>query len=130
MADGKKLYTYVEVSDDTPIQKLSVIDQIRVLLKHLTYDPSNELKSEDAVTAERMRLKADLTEFLHKATDPIRKGDKHEVIVNISNKFDPVFEEVITSPSIANFFTTDVVRPKIEYDIPYDFMLRLRVKDS
>ena len=129
MAKGKKLYSYVEVNDSTPVQKLKISDQLRVLLKHLTYDPANELKSEDAVTMEIMTLKANLSTFLHKATNPIREGKKKEVIVNISNKFDPVFEEVIKAPEIADFFWVSVVRPKIEYDIPYDFMVRLRVKE-
>lgn len=127
---AKKLYSFVDVDDSTPIQKLKVSDQLRVLLKHLTYDAANELKSEDAVTMERMTLMANLSEFLRKATDPIRAGKKKEVIVNISNKFDPVFDEVINSHEIADFFEVSIVRPKIEYDIPYDFMVRLRVKES
>lgn len=130
MAHGKKLYRFVEVDDSTPIQKLKISDQIRVLLKHLTYDAANELKSEDAVTTEIMTLKANLSDFLHKATDPIRRGKKREVIVNVSNKFEPVFEEVINSHEIADFFEVSVVRPKIDYDLPYDFMVKLKVKSS
>lgn len=128
MANNKKLYSYVEVDDRTPIQKLKIADQLRVLLKHIAHDPANELRTEDAVTTEYMTLKANLSDFLRKATNPIRRGEKREVIVNISNKFDPVFNEVITSHDIADFFDVSIVRPKLEYDIPYDFMLRLRVK--
>ena len=130
MAQGKKLYSFVEVDDRTPVQKLSISDQLRVLLKHLTHDPANELRTEDSVTTERMILKANLSDFLRKATEPIRAGKKREVIVNISNKFDPVFNEVISSHEISDFFEVSVVRPKIEYDIPYDFMVKLRVKES
>ena len=130
MARGKKLYSFVEVNDNTPFQKLKISDQFRVLLKHLTYDSANELRSEDAVTAEYMTLKADLSDFLRKATNPIRRGKKTEVIVNISNSFDPVFEDVINSHEIKDFFEVSVVRPKIEYDIPYDFMVRLKVKEN
>ena len=130
MAQGKKLYSFVEVNDSTPIQKLKIKDQLRVLLKHLTYDAANELKSEDAVTMEILTLKANLSDFLHRATEPIRRGDNKEVIVNISSNFEPVFKEVIESHEIADFFYVDVVRPKIEYDIPYDFMVRLRVKEE
>lgn len=130
MAGSKKLYSFIEVDDSTPIQKLKVCDQIRILLKKITYDPANELKSEDAVTMERMTLQANLSTFLRRATAPIRSGKRKEVIVNISNKFDPVWEDVINSPEIANFYTVSLVRPKIEYDIPYDFMVRLRVKEK
>lgn len=130
MAEGKKLYSFVEVDDSTPIQKLKISDQLRVLLKHLTYDAANELKNDDIVTQEYLTLKANLAEFLRRATAPIRAGKYKEVIVNVSNQFDPVFDEVIHSHEIADFFNVDVVRPKIEYDIAYDFMVRLSVKES
>ena len=130
MAEGKVLYTFVEVDDSTPVQKLTIRDQFRVLLKSLTYDPANELKNEDIVTQEYMTLRANLTDFLRKATAPIRRGDKHEVIVNISTKFNPVFNDVMQSHEIADFYDIAIVTPKIEYDIPYDVMGRLRVKDK
>lgn len=130
MAEGKKLYSFVEVDDSTPIQKLSIMDQLRVLFKKLTYDEANELRNDDIVTQQYMTLKATLSNFLRKATEPIRRGDRHEVIVNISTKFNPVFDEVIKSHEIADFYQVDVVRPKIDYDIPYDIMVRLRVKED
>lgn len=130
MAEGKKLYSFVEVDDSTPIQKLKISDQLRLLLKSLTYDPANELKNDDIVTQEYMTLKANLSEFLRRATEPIRKGKRKEVIVNISTHFNPVFEDVINSHEIADFYYVSVVRPKIDYDIPYDFMVRLTVKEN
>lgn len=129
MSRGKVLYTFVDVDDSTPIQKLSIMDQLRVLVKSLTYDAANDLKNEDIVTHEYMTLRANLTDFLRKATAPIRSGKSHEVIVNISTRFNPVFDEVIHSKEIADFYDVAVVTPEIEYDIPYDFMVRLRVKE-
>lgn len=130
MSEGKKLYSFVEVDDSTPIQKLSISDQLRVLFKKLTYDDANELKNDDIVTQQYMTLKATLSSFLRKSTEPIRRGDRHEVIVNVSTKFNPVFDEVINSHEITDFYTVDIVRPKIDYDIPYDIMVRLRVKED
>lgn len=130
MSDGKKLYSFVEVDDSTPIQKLKIMDQLRVLLKSLTYDPANDLHNEDIVTTEYLKLRANLSDFLRRATEPIRRGKKKEVIVNISTHFNPVFDEVINSPEIANFYDVSIVRPKIEYDIPYDFLVKLRVKEN
>lgn len=127
---GKKLYSFVEVDAKTPIQKLKVTDQFRVLLKHLTYDDANDLRNEDVVTQEYMTLKANLSDFLRKATEPIREGKSKEVIVNISSYFNTVFDEVINSHEIADFYTVSVVKPKIEYDIQYDFMVKLRVKEK
>lgn len=127
---GKVLYSYVDVDDSTPIQRLSVLDQLRVLLRQFTYDDGNELKNEDIVTQEYLTLKANLSEFLRKATFPIRKGKRKEVIVNISTSFNPVFREVVTSPEIANYYHVSIVRPKSNYNLPYDMLVRLRVKNK
>lgn len=127
---GKKLYSFIEVDDSTPIQTLPILDQLRILFKSFLYDPANELRNDDIVTKEYLTLKANLSEFLREATEPIRKGKNKEVIVSISTEFNPVYEDVINSKEITSYFDVDVVRPNISYDIPCDFMVRLRVKDK
>lgn len=124
----KKLFTYVEVDDYTPIQKLSVKDQLRVLIQRLTYDDASELKTEDAVTVNQLTLQANLMEFLHRATDPIRKGEKHKVTVMVSNMFDPVLETVLNSNTIKNYYDIEIQRPDIEYDVKYFITIKMEVK--
>ena len=130
MAKGKKLYKFVEYNESIPLQKLTIGDQLRVLLKHLTQDPANELAVEDAVTTEYMTLKANLSNFIREATKPIRAGEKREVIINVSNKFEPVFNEVLNSQEVKGYFDVYIVKPDIEYDIPFDIMVKLRVKEN
>lgn len=130
MADKRRLFTYVEVDDKTPIQKLAVKDQLRVLLKRLTYDEANELKGEDAVTLNNMKLKANLMDFVQQATQKIREGQHHRVTMAISNTFDPVFDEVIHSSFIEAFYDVTVDRPNIEYDIPYFITVDMEVKTN
>lgn len=130
MSAEKRLFRFIEVDDKTPIQKLSLSDQLRVLVKQFTYDPANELRNDDIVTTQYMRLKANLSEFLRKATEPLRSGEKKEVIVNVSTEFNPVFEDVLASHEIADFYYVSVVKPKIEYDIPYDYLVRLRINEK
>lgn len=129
MALGQKLYSYIEVRDDTPLQKLSLLDQVRVLLHHLSYDEANELKADDAYTQEILTLKANLLDFLYRATLPIRNGQKREVAVAVSNKFNNVLEEVLKSPTIANFYDVQVCYPKFDYDVTFDILVILRVKE-
>lgn len=128
MKDGKRLYTFVEVDDSVSIQKLPILDQLRILFRSLTYDETQELANEDIVTKEYLMRKANLLEFLRKATAPIRSGTRKEVIVNISSEFNPVYNEVIRSPEIQNYYYVSEVRPHVGYGMSYDFMVRLRVK--
>ena len=128
MYGGKKLFSFIEVDENTPIQKLSVMDQFRVLIKKMTADDAAELMAEDAVTLNLLRLKADLIGLLDEALEPIRQGKRRAVSISLSNEFDPVLDEVINSPNISNYYYVDVTRPDIDYDIPYKIRLDLEVR--
>ena len=73
-------------------------------------------------------MRANLLEFINKATKTIREGKHTSVTMKISNQFDPVLEEVLSSPNIVNYYNVTVERPKIDYDIVYFIKVRLEVK--
>jgi hypothetical protein len=124
----ERVFEYVELSDDVPIQKLRIIDQLRILLKRFTYDAGLELKRDDALTREEMELRADLITLLTVSTEPIRRGEKKNVILSVSNRFDPVLESVIKSKRFQRYYNITVRRPQIEYDIHYFILIKLEVK--
>ena len=124
----KKLYTYTEVNDSTPIQKLSLKDQFRVILKKLTTTQEDELKNEDTVEEYKMELYANLLDFLNKALKPVREGKRSSVKLQISNKFNPVIEDVLNQDAIKKYYNYNLVRPNIQYDIHFFNTLYLEVK--
>ena len=128
MASSKKLFTYTKVDDRTPIQKLSLSEQFRVLLRQITRNEKNELATEDAVTHERLVMRANLLDFISRATKPIREGKHRSVVVSLSNQFDPVLQEVLDSPQVKNFYNVTVERPDVDYDIVYYIKMRLEVR--
>lgn len=128
MAKTQRLYSYTQIDDRTPIQKLSVWDQLRVLLRQITHSKKNELATEDAVTHATLTLRANLLDFISKATRSIREGKHTSVTMKISNQFDPVLDEVLSSPSVKNYYNVTVQRPDIDYDIVYFIVVTLEVK--
>ena len=130
MAKKKKLYSFVDVDESTPVNKLSLLDQVRLLLHKWTADPANELKNEDIATVEILTLKANLQDYIHKATEPIRTGKKTNVVFTVDNMFEPVLDEVLNSSDITSYYTVEVAKPKIEYDIPYTTMVKLTVRNN
>lgn len=115
----EKVFSYVKDDDKIPIQKLSLLDQIIVLFKKLTFDSSAELKREDLLTRETLKLKADLSNFLIGATESIRNGEHKSVHVKVSSKFNPVLDEVINSGRFANYYNIRIQSPYMEYDIEH-----------
>lgn len=128
MAKATKLFTYTQVDDRTPIQKLSLGEQFRVLLRQLTHSTKNELATEDAVTHEYLTMRANLLDFINKSTKLIREGKHTSVTMSISNQFKPVLDEVLNSPQVTNFYNVEVSSPNVEYDILYFYKVRLEVK--
>ena len=124
----RRLYSYTKVDDRTPIQKLSIGEQLRVLLRQFTHSSKNELSTEDAVTHAHLTMRANLLEFISKATQSIREGKHTSVTMQISNKFDPVLEEVLSSPTVVNYYNVDVQRPNVEYDVVYFITVTMEVK--
>lgn len=125
---GKKLFTFVEIDDSTPIQRLSVSEQLRALVRRLAQDDREQLRAEDAETVYLLQLKADLLEFIYKATEKLRHGEHSSVTVSLSSKFLPVLDEVLGSPAITTYYTVSVSKPTIDYDVEYFFTMRLEVR--
>lgn len=129
MRQGKKLFSFVEVDANTPIQKLSVLDQFRVLIKKMANDDAAELKADDAVTQNLLHLKADLIGFLDTAVEPIRQGKKFAVSVAVSSDFEPVLQEVLNSSKFKNYYEITVSKPDIEFDVTYQIRVDLIAKE-
>lgn len=125
---GKKLFSFIEVTEETPIAKLSILEQIRLLIVKLSNENREQLKAQDAETQEILRLQANLLEFFEKSTAPLREGKETKVAVQVSSKFLPVLDTVLQSNSIRTFYDVEVIKPDIEYDIDYFFKVILEVK--
>ena len=128
--EKKKVFSFIEVDDSTPVAALSPLDQLRIVVKQMTEDPEVELSNENFAMSEIIKLKANLQDFLYKATAPIRKGDRNSVIVSIDSQFQPVLKEVLNSDEIQNYYKVRVAKPKVEYDINYDIMVELTVRNN
>lgn len=128
MGKARKLFSFIEVDENTPIQKLTVMDQIRVVIKKMTHDDAAELMAADAVTQQQLRLKADLIGFLDTCLAPIREGKNRAVSISLSNEFDPVIDEVFNSRRIANYYDVKITRPDIDFDVKYFMRVDMEVK--
>lgn len=127
MSEKQKLTSYVEVDDNTPMLKLGLMDQLRVVINKFTQDDARELEYDDGLSIEDAKLKANLGDFIYKATKPIREGRRKSVTLSISSNFDPVLEEVLSSPSVSRYYTYRIHRPQLSYDVQHFILVRLEV---
>ena len=125
---GRKLFSFIAVDDNTPIQKLTFSEQLRVLIQRMANESKEQLKADDAETVYQLQLKANLLEFLRKATEKVRQGEHRSVTVSVSSKFLPVLEDVLESASISTYYTYTVDKPEIDSDVEYFIQITLEVK--
>ena len=125
---GRKLFSFLEVTDDTPIQKLSILEQFRLLVRRLSNSDAEQLKADSAETVYMLQLQANLREFLYKATAKIRNGEQRSVTMELSSKFLPVLDGVLNSAAIKPYYTWKISKPEVDLDIDYFFTLTLEVK--
>ena len=128
--DRQKLSTYTAVDENTPMIKLSIKDQIRVILSQLTKDDARELDNDDAFAIHEAQRKANLEDFFRKATRPIREGAHTSVSVSISSEFDDILLDVLNSPQIAKYYKVKIVRPEVDYKVHYSILVRLEVRQD
>lgn len=135
----EKVFSYVKDEDRVPIQKLSMVDQIFSVLRKLTFDASAELKREDLLTRESLKLKADLIGLVVGATESIRNGEHKSVHLSVSSKFESVIPEVLPETRnmkskdeetglFAPFYNITIKRPALEYDVEHFIDIWLEVK--
>lgn len=127
MSEKQRLTSYVEVDDNTPMLKLNLFDQLRVVINKFTQDDARELEYEDAFSIEEAKLKANLGDFIYKATKPIREGRRKSVTLSISSNFDTVLDEVLQGSSVSRYYTYKIHRPKLSYDVHHFILVRLEV---
>lgn len=126
--DKKKVFEYVELDKNTRIQKLSILDQIRILIKRITYNPEHELDIDETLSETYMQLKADLFDLFYKASEPIRKGIHRTVRLKVSSEFKPVISEVINSPRLKKHYKIAVSYPDIDYNVKFFYQVDMEVR--
>lgn len=128
--EKQKLSSYIEIDDNTPMIKLSIHDQMRVILNKMAHDDARELDNEDAFAISEAKRRANLEDFLRKATKPIREGVHTSVSLSISSEFDDILKDVLESPQISRYYTVKMVRPEVDYNVHFNILVRLEVRQD
>ena len=108
----KVMYEYVKIDDKIPIHKLNLVDMIRAIFLKINESDANNLKNEQMVIHHKNVLKAELIDFIKKATEPIRRGERTNVLTRVSSDYLPVMEAVFSEHVFSNFYEIKVRPPR------------------
>jgi ssDNA-specific exonuclease RecJ len=124
---SKVVLTYVKDDENVPIQKLSLLDQVLVLFRKMTRDPSEKIRAQSVLSQEDLTLKASLIKFLEGATRSIREGRNECIKLKMSSKFDPVIDSVLSMNKFSKYYKITIQRPEIEYDVHHYYTMWMEV---
>lgn len=123
------VYNYID-DERVPIQRLTVLDQIRTLIKKVTSSSDSHLKGNKALLDKVSELEANLNEFLEQATKRLRERKEGYVKMEIDSMFKPVFDKVITSSRWTNYYNIKVEKPKTNLDISFLYIVEMELKSK
>lgn len=130
---GKEIYRYTKVDVNSNLDNLNFIEKLRAMYQNWFTDTGRadiqRAKNEEEIAEELLRLQANLLDFLSKATEKIRKGEKRSVTIDLASEFDPVLDQVIKGSSICRFYDVLIIsRPNPDIKIPYKIRIRLTAR--
>lgn len=124
------VYKYVDLKDDIAIQKLTLLEQIIVVLKRLLYDESIEMKKDDALAVAELELRDTLITYVQNCCKPLREGVSKNVIFTVHSKFGKYLKEVLSMPRFINYYDIYIETPELEYDIEFFYRVKIEVKSE
>ncbi len=129
----ERLYDYPKLEDTSDLTGLSFFGKLRAIYNGWRHSSgraeAQKAKDLEELMKAELVLQADLFLLLHKATEPIRRGKKHSVIVDIASQFSPVLDTVLESRSITAFYNVTIInRPNPDLDIAYLIRVRLEAR--
>jgi hypothetical protein len=130
---GTELYRYTKVDVNSNLDNLNFFEKLRAMYQNWFVDTGRseiqKAKNEEEVSEEMIKMQANLLDFIHKATEKIRTGDRFSVTMDIASEFDPVIDQVLTGSSLCRFYDIKVLsRPKPDIKIPYKIRIRLTAR--
>lgn len=123
----KKIFEFIDVDKNTPIQELGFFDTVKILIKKMTENPEDE--AEDIVDIEYLTLKANLIKFFKEAIKPIRRGEHKNVQLRVPSLYKSVIEEVINIPKFKRYWHIRVTAPKTFLE-KFDYTVYIEVRHA
>lgn len=129
MLNGEVVNSHIKVTEDTTVAKLSVFDQLKLLINKFNNDDVAELKAQEALSSIALTHKASLQRLFLGATKDFENGKHNSVTVSVSSEYIPYLDEVIDPKyGLGRYFDFVVHKHELPPSIKYKFLVEIRRK--
>lgn len=121
----------VKVTEDTTVSRLSLIDQVKLLIAQLSHPETERLRGQAQVLRRQAISRSSTRKALREACDSLSKSDDKFMTISIKSSYLPYLEDIInpvTGLGVAyNFYITD--RPE-DSTLDYDVYIKIVKKED
>jgi hypothetical protein len=126
MIKGEEVFRSVEVTDDVQTAKLSIIDQIRLIISNISNDDVAELDAQEKISADKLRKVAALSQFLDKTIERMQELGEDYATVKMSSVFLPYIDEVVNDKDgYGRYYDFDIKKKDIPMNVKHTFIVQI-----
>lgn len=120
---------HLKVTEDTTLAKLTVFDQLKLLISKFSNNDVAELDAAEKLSGASARMKASLLKLIKTATEGMHEGTNQSVTLQVSSKYLPYIDEVIDPiRGEGRYYDFQVFKKDLPADVEYKFMVIIRRK--
>ena len=121
--------THIKPTESTTLAKLSILDQIKLMLSKFNNNDAAEIAALEKVSSTSLRMKSSLNKLISTATEGISDGTHNSSTLQLSSKYLPYLDEVIDEKyGLGRFYTFKVYKKDLPASIEYKFTMRIERK--
>ena len=121
--------THIKPTESTTIAKLSMLDQIKLVLSRFSNNEGDEIRAIEKASSTSLKMKASLTKLITTATDSISDGTHSSSTLQLSSKYLPYLDEVIDEKyGLGRYYTFKVFKKDLPPSVEYKFTMKIERK--
>lgn len=127
--EGEVVGRRIKPTESTTVAKLSVGDQLRLLISKLNNDDVAELEASEKVSAIELSMKSSLQKLFSTAAKCIDSGENESVTLKVSSKYIPYLDDVIDKRrGMGRFYNFEVTKKDLPVNIDFTFIVKIERK--
>lgn len=131
MLNGELVETHIKPTENTTLAKLTVFDQIKMLIAHFAKNDAGELDAREKVSAAELTKKAALSKFIETAGQEMQRNGNKSATLSINSEFLPYLDDVIDPiKGYGRYYVFKVYKQQLPYNLSYGLIVQMYKKVS
>lgn len=127
--DGEIISSRIKATENTTLAKLTIFDQIKMLLGRFNNDEVAELKAQEKLSIHALTMQASLEKLIRKSAENIDGVKHNSVTISVSSKYIPYMDDVIDEKKgLGRFYKFTVHKQNLPINVDYMFTMRVERK--